>query len=306
MLAHFLHRIHGRPHGLSADSTGRNRVTNPMIQLKLAGLTTCVRLAHDVSAGGPSAALILLHGHGVAGDDLVFLSSELQLPPHIALVFPEGPLIVDEVGAGEAKRGWWPADSTQMRIAMFTGQAQRAARVASSGCEGARAQFVSFLDALQTELGLYPEQIVLGGFSQGAILSLDSVLHDDRPWAGLLCLSGTLCNLPTLRARLRRRPGVPVIISHGMSDPILPFAAARRLYEEFSQAGWNASFVPFEGSHGIPKTVVSVLSNTVRGWLGQSPTMQREANARRAREAAENGILSPPCAGQIDGSVGHQ
>jgi len=237
---------------------------------------------------------------------LVFLSDELQLPPHIALVFPEGPLIVDQVGAGPAKRGWWPADSTQMRIAMFTGQAQRAARIASSGSEGVRAQFVSFLDALQAELGLHPEQIVLGGFSQGAVLGLDSVLHDDRPWAGLLCLSGTLCDLPTLRARLRRRPAVPVVISHGKFDPILPFAAARQLYEEFLQAGWNASFVPFEGSHGIPKPIISVLSNTVRGWLGQSPTVLREADARRARDAAQSDLLSPPYAGQIDGSAGHQ
>ncbi len=240
-----------------------------MIQLKLADLTARVRLADDVPAGGPSAALILLHGHGVAGDDLVYLSDELQLPPQIALVFPEGQLIVDKSDAGAAKRGWWPADSTQMRIAMFTGQAQRAARVASSGCEGARAQFVSFLDALQAELGLHPEHIALGGFSQGAVLSLDVVLHDDRPWAGLLCLSGTLCDLSTLRARLRARRPVPVCISHGRFDPILPFAAARQLYEEFSQAGWDASFLPFEGSHGIPKPIVSALSNTVRGWLGR-------------------------------------
>ncbi len=277
-----------------------------MIQLKLADLTTRVLLARDVPSCRPSSALVLLHGHGVAGDDLVYLGDELNLPPHIALVFPEGPLIVDQANAGIAKRGWWPADATQLQIALFTGQVQLASRVAFCGCEGVRAQFSSFLDALQANLGLRPERIALGGFSQGALLSLDSVLHDDRQWAGLLCLSGTLFDVAMLRARLHGRAAVPVFISHGRLDPILPFAAARQLYEEFSRAGWNTSFVPFEGSHGIPRQIVSAISNAVGGWLGPPAATRCQTDSGRAHHAAGDCILPQPESGQFDGSVGRQ
>ena len=161
---------------------------------------------------------------------------------------------------------------------MFTGQAQLAARTAGHLRETARAAFTAFLDALQAELGIGPERIVLGGFSQGAILCLDYLLHDDRPWPGLLFLSGTLVDVDELRERATRRPGMHALISHGKLDPILPFALAQQLHDELSRVAWDTHFVPYEGSHGIPPEVLRAIRTLAPKWLGSSTPPSLRAN----------------------------
>ncbi len=247
-----------------------------MLELTLAGLKTHVRPAVGTSRRPPNFAIVLSHGFGAPGDDLVSLSDELDLPKDTWLIFPEGPLDLGErMGPTCAgKRGWWPTDSIQLQLAMLTGQAQLAARAAGQLRETARATFNAFLDALQAELGVGTDRIVLGGFSQGAVLSLDYLLNDDRPWAGLLFLSGTLVDLAELRMRAPQRAGIHALISHGKQDPILPFMLARQLHDEVLRAQWNSTFVPYEGSHGIPPDVLRAIGDLVPQWLGSSPPSQ--------------------------------
>jgi phospholipase/carboxylesterase len=251
-----------------------------MIELTLAGLKTHLRPATATLARLPKSAILLLHGFGAPGDDLVSLSDELDLPQDTWLVFPEGPIDLSEhlgpICAG--KRGWWLTDSIQLQLAMLTGQPQLAAQAAGHLRETARATFAAFLDALQAELRIGPERIVLGGFSQGAILSLDYLLHDDRPWPGLLFLSGTLVDVDELRECATRRAGMHVLISHGKLDPILPFALARQLHEELSRAAWDTHFVPYEGSHGIPPDALRAIGTLTSQWLASSTPESLRAN----------------------------
>ena len=252
-----------------------------MHDLTLAGLKTHVRPATATLTRTPKSAIVILHGFGAPGNDLVSLSDQLDLLEDTWLIFPEGPVdLSEQLGPTCAgKRGWWLTDSIQLQLAMFTGQPQLAARAAGHLRETARPVLAEFLDALQAKLRLGPERIVLGGFSQGAILSLDYLLHDERPWPGLLFLSGTLVDVDELRERATRRAGMHVLISHGRLDPILPFALAQQLHNELSRAAWDSNFLTYEGSHGIPPEVVHAIRTLAPQWLGSSTPPSERAKS---------------------------
>ena len=242
-----------------------------LIELNLAGLKTRFISARDGSGLQPKSVVVLLHGHGAAGDDLVFLAEELEVPHGTALVFPEGPIDLGSApGLNDAGRGWWPMDSMQLRLAMFTGQTALASRAAGMGREAARVVFTTFVHELQDRFNVGPSQVVLGGFSQGAILCIDWALHDHRPWAGLLCLSGTLVDGDDWKTCLAMRGALRALMSHGQVDPILPFSLSMQLYSLLTQSGWEVEFIAFNGSHGIPPEVIAAVSRSTSRWLAET------------------------------------
>jgi phospholipase/carboxylesterase len=109
------------------------------------------------------------------------------------------------------------------------------------------------------ELGASGERMVLGGFSQGAMLALDVALRSDRPLAGLVLMSGTLLSKNEWSTLMPARRGLPVLQSHGRQDPLLPFSIAEELRDLMVKAELDVRFVPFNGEHGISDGVVQEL-----------------------------------------------
>src|SRR5207244_1388810 len=132
-------------------------------------------------------------------------------------VFPVAPLAPPALAGG---RAWWMIDLARLQQGPRT---PRDLNEIPAGLAEARAQLSSLLDAVEKELGVPGNRIVLGGFSQGAMLSLDVALHRLSPLAGLVLLSGTLIAAHEWAARLPARAGLPVFQSHGSEDPLLPF-----------------------------------------------------------------------------------
>ena len=120
-------------------------------------------------------------------------------------------------------------------------------------------QLGAFLDALLANCGLHGDRLVLGGFSQGAMLTCDLTLRDERPLAGLVLLSGTVLCQDEWFPVLARRKGLPVFQSHSPDDPVLPFTLAERLHEALRSAGADARFVRFAGGHGVGQPVLDAL-----------------------------------------------
>jgi phospholipase/carboxylesterase len=112
---------------------------------------------------------------------------------------------------------------------------------------------------LCAELAKLGGPILLGGFSQGAMLSCDVALHVDQPLAGLVVMSGTLLARGEWEPRLAARRGLPVLQSHGREDPLLSFAAAERLRDLLRGGGLDVEWVPFSGGHGIAPVVIDRL-----------------------------------------------
>lgn len=217
-------------------------------------------------AGEPGGAtVVLLHGFGAPGHDLVPLASYLGLPSPVRAVFPEAPIALPAQMFGPG-RAWWLIDFAAREAELAAGGLDLS-REHPDGLAPAREALSAALDALIAEHDVDPERLVLGGFSQGAMLALDLALHDERPLAGLVLLSSTLLCADIWRARLPARAGLPVFQSHGRADPLLPYAMAERLAREMTAAGLEVELVSFAGGHEIPLPVLQAAGAAIRRWL---------------------------------------
>lgn len=120
--------------------------------------------------------------------------------------------------------------------------------------------------------GVPISRFVLGGFSQGAMLTTDVTLHLDENPAGLVLLSGTVQNEAAWKERAPKHKMLRVFQSHGTDDPILPFMAAGWLRDLLNQGGADVEFVQFPGGHEIPFEVLTRLGAFLRDANGDGRT----------------------------------
>jgi phospholipase/carboxylesterase len=216
-----------------------------------------MRGGDDGRGGGGGPLCVLLHGFGAPGDDLAPLAGVLGAPAGTRFVFPAAPL---DLGAQYfGGRAWWMID-----LARVASGAPRDIRRVPPGLIDARAH----IDALLRRLARPGVPLVLGGFSQGAMLSLDVALHGDHALAGLVLMSGTHIAADEWAARTPARRGLPVFMSHGRGDPLLPFATAEGLRDALTQSGLCVEWLPFDGGHEIPQHVIRGAGAFVRRLLG--------------------------------------
>lgn len=255
------------------------RIRAPMETKKLGPLTVrrLVKPGATRENHGDKAApqvIVLCHGFGAPGDDLVALADAIDVPPGTVFLFPQALHALQDL-LGQAlyadARCWWLIDFARLERAMAPNGSAELRDLSAEIPEGladARAALSEMLDALEKEER--PSRLVLGGFSQGAMLSLDLALREpERKLAGLVLLSGTMIAehewRPLMAAAGDRR--MPVFQSHGDSDPILPFAIAERLRDALTESGLDVTFEPFAGPHTIPPRALQRLS----GWLRALP-----------------------------------
>jgi len=222
----------------------------------LGGLNAIVTGGRDREGGGDGPVVVLLHGFGAPGDDLVGLWRALDVPEEMRFVFPAAPMRPPGLGGG---RAWWMIDLERL---MGSSEPLDRSGEVPEGLAEARAQLIALLDDVERRLGA--RTIVLGGFSQGAMLALDTALRGERPFAGLVLMSGTLLAEHEWAPLMPRRRGLPVFMSHGTRDPLLPFRAAERLRDLLVEAGLKVEWVPFNGQHEIPWLVVERLGAFLR------------------------------------------
>jgi phospholipase/carboxylesterase len=207
-----------------------------------------VRIADmgDDERGG--TAVVVLHGWGAPGDDLVPLAEALRRPG-MRFFVPAAPL--PEVGGG---RAWWHldphtrpphADSDQMAAGFQPNAAIVAARTAVQG-----------LIATIVERHA-PATLALVGFSQGAMLSIDVALAGTPGVDRVVGMSGVLLadSVPGLAAPPAAKPRF--FLSHGRQDPVVPFAGGTRAKELLEKHGFSVTWRPFDGTHEIPPAVLA-------------------------------------------------
>lgn len=225
----------------------------------LGGLTVHITGGSDREGGGDGPAVVLLHGFGAPGTDLVGLWRVLSVPAETRFVFPEAPLEMAP-GFGES-RAWWMIDVAALERSMATGEPRDMTQQVPEGMAEARQQVDAMLDAVTTELRVPEGKLVLGGFSQGAMLSLDLALRSERSLAGLVLMSGTLLAEQEWTPRMPGRAGLPVLQTHGRQDPLLNFGYAERLRDHLMEAGLDLRWVPFNGQHEVPPVVLQALGD---------------------------------------------
>jgi phospholipase/carboxylesterase len=201
-------------------------------------VTSLVGSTHE----SPRLSVVLLHGYSMTAADLLPFARSLGLPA--VFHFPEG-----DTPCPEGGRCWWPA------VAEGRGAGPRDL-VAAHPPQRERvrqALHATLRELVQQSPGL---PLILGGFSQGAMLSCDYLLqHEALPVSGLVQLSGSRLAFDEWQPRLSRLAGLRAFVSHGTRDHDLAFDAGVALEAALRQGGAQTQWVPFEGGHEIPLIV---------------------------------------------------
>jgi len=189
---------------------------------------------------GEGPVVVLLHGFGSGPETFLGLAERTDLPAGTHLVFPRAPLSIPRTDHGWM---WWPLprDYGTIPLARFPGMNEARARVSA------------LLDRVTADAPHRP--LVLGGFSQGAMVTLDVALHDGRPLAGIALMSGTMIDEHDTMARLQARRGLAVYASHGTHDRVLRYEDDARLMDAMRAHGLDVSLTTFDGGHVVTPQV---------------------------------------------------
>jgi phospholipase/carboxylesterase len=187
-------------------------------------------------AGGPPRQLVvLLHGVGADGQDLI------ELAPAIAAVLPGAAFVAPDAPE--------PCDMAPFGCQWFSLRDRRPAAL-RLGIQAVAPLIDAFLDAELARHGLADHQLALVGFSQGAMAALYLAPRRPRAPAGVLGYSGALIGGERLPQEALSRP--PVFLVHGDADAVVP---AHAMYA--AVAGLQAAGIPVQWSlrrglaHGI-------------------------------------------------------
>jgi phospholipase/carboxylesterase len=218
----------------------------------IAGLSTTMIGPEDAPL-----TLTLLHGYAMRPADLAPFAHSLGIPA--LFLFPQGP-----VSSPLGGYAWWEVDLDSREAALANGP-RDLAEDSPRGLPKARERLEEFICAIAAK---YPSpKHVLGGFSQGGMLSLDWVLRGSRPVDGLALLSASRLALAEWLPQRERLRDFPVFISHGSADRDLAFGAGERLRDFVLESSARVSWVPFEGGHEIPLVVWRGLRKFLTGLL---------------------------------------
>jgi len=205
-------------------------------------------LVRDVDA--PAGLLVLLHGRGSGERDLLPLVDLLDPDRRLLAVLPRGPLRLPPGGAhwyAVRELGYPDPDTFSSTVALTS----------------------AWLDELAAERNVPPERIVLGGFSQGAVMTYALGLAAGRPRpAALIAFSGFVPTVPGFRLDLG--PPLPAIaIGHGALDPVIGIEWGRRAHDLLVEAGAEVLYRESELlGHGIDRALLHELAGWLRGVLG--------------------------------------
>ena len=160
------------------------------------------------AAGGAARSLvILLHGYGSNGDDLISLAPYWQADlPHTSFVSPNAP---ERCPGAPGGFQWWGITSLDPNAR-------------ASGAARAAPVLGAFIDAELARAGLTEANLALVGFSQGTMMALHVGPMRETPLAGIVGYSGMLPDSSAL-ATARTRP--PILLIHGDADPMIPVTA---------------------------------------------------------------------------------
>lgn len=228
-----------------------------MREEQLGGLNIRMTGGTDGKGGGNGPVVILLHGFGAPGDDLVSLADVMTVPDGTRFVFPEGPLSLS-FGPKDA-RAWWLIDMARIAADQAAGRVRDLSQDIPKGLAPAREKLLVFLKEVEQKFGATPRKTVLGGFSQGAMLACDAMIRTTQPYIGLIQLSGTLLAAQEWTPLLQKRKGLPVFQSHGTHDEILPYVGAEKLRDTLIHAGLPVEWHSFRGGHEIPRPILQRL-----------------------------------------------
>jgi phospholipase/carboxylesterase len=197
------------------------------------------------AADDPYGALVLFHGRGADENDLFPLLDMLDPERRLLGATARGPLSLPPGGAhwyAVRQVGYPDPETFHSTFPQLTG----------------------WLDELLAEHGVAPGRTVLGGFSQGSVMSYALGLGAQRPRpAGILALSGFIPQVEGFELDFGKAAGLPVAIGHGTHDPVISVEFGREARDRLHEAGAEVTYRESPMAHTIDPAFMGELP----GWL---------------------------------------
>ncbi len=193
----------------------------------------------DPADGGrPDSMVVLLHGVGANGQDLLDLGQYWQgVLPRTVFISPDAPFAFDMEEFAPGGRQWFSL-------------AQLDPHSLLQGVKTAAPHLQAYLDGLLQETGLTSDRMALVGFSQGTMMALYAAFRRAGGCAGVVGYSGALMGGELLTDEALAKP--PVLLIHGEADPVVPVMASRMATQQLQAAGIDVTLhtVP-----GLPHSI---------------------------------------------------
>jgi phospholipase/carboxylesterase len=203
--------------------------------------------------------VILLHGFGASMLDLVSLCRSIH-PSGYVYICPNAPLEVS-VGAGMNGYAWMPPGDSRT----------------PEDADRSDELLATLFDEVIDHYGVAPGQAILGGFSQGGMMTYRCGLTNPFTFRGLVVLSGRVPDADGLRSRLPPIRSQRIFVAHGAMDSLISVADARESRDFLKAEGYRPEYQEYAMGHEINNDVLGDLVSWVNDVLPPSvPTPATE------------------------------
>ena len=205
------------------------------------------------SGSDPKQIVVLLHGYGSSGADMIALAPHWQeVLPDALFLAPHAPQRCGMMGAGYQ---WW-------------GLSGFAPSALAAGAASAAPAIDAFIDKKLEQYGLSEADLALVGFSQGTMMALHVGLRRSRAVAAVVGFSGMLTSTAELARKDFAKP--PVLLVHGSADPVVPVAALHMAESELKRLGVAVTtHVSFGVAHSVDPVGLRLGRDFVAGGLAK-------------------------------------
>lgn len=199
-----------------------------------------------LSGGAPQQIVLLLHGFGSSGTDMIGLApSWRESMPDALFLAPHAP---EQTSFGAGYQWWGLSELTPIALA--------------AGARQAAPAIDAFIDRKLAQYGLAEDRLAIVGFSQGTMMALHVGLRRERSVAAVVGYSGMLTGAPELKHQIVTKP--PVLLIHGSQDDVVPVAALHSAQSALARLGVDVSA---HVAHGVAHSVDPVGLNLGREFV---------------------------------------
>lgn len=209
------------------------------------------------TAPNPTAAVIFMHGLGDTGHGW---SEIARLPVFASLgairfVFPHANHMPVTMNNGMSMPSWYDIDINNRE------------REDETGLRASQALIEALIEREKAR-GIPASRIVLAGFSQGCVMTLQTGLRHPEKLAGLMCLSGYLALRPKLAAeRNADATDMPIFMAHGRFDQVLPISWGAQSRDALASLGYQVEWHEYPMEHSSSPEELSDMAIWLRKVL---------------------------------------
>ncbi len=212
----------------------------------------------DLSPGAP--VILLLHGYGTNGDEMLAVSAEFQLPPCI-LVLPDGPL---PAGPSSFTHAWYDRithsrrDIENSRAYLFAVMDYFSKDYPASSDADSDVPLPTPVPASPGKGG---RPVVIMGFSQGAVMALEAGVNYRGNIAAVVCMNGYMGEPAKTLAHPAAPRNTPILVVHGTLDPIVQEEMVQATLAALRKAGYRPISRGFPIGHKMTAATLQAVSD---------------------------------------------